>query len=136
MRTHCAKAQYNGACHKTKRVLNPYLNHSCYKTRKSTSKRGFAHASAGVLRAPTTIGQLDWLWFMHRRTHRAEIERTALFRLNDDYGYNQALSRSLHKVNDLLLIARLTATGSGELSFRGATADHVFVEKSISAKMR
>lgn len=73
----------------------------------------FAPLESGKARSET-----DWLHFVRWRSSSGAnvFESSAVM---DDYGYNRGESRRLHRVDDLLFIARASAQGTGQMNFRG-----------------
>ena len=67
-------------------------------------------------------GLLDWMAYHHWPGLPPPARRVQESRVLDNYGYNQALSRSLNEVDDLMLQVRLTMRGPGRVAFRGGAA--------------
>ena len=88
---------------------------------------GFRYAQDTSAELPATMQAPEWLWFQYRSPSQAATRVPRPILVTDDYGYNQALSRSLNEVNDLLLVSRFKTSGTGALYLRGATADRAFV---------
>jgi signal peptidase I len=57
--------------------------------------------------------ETDWLTYHHWRCYANPRARTDEAPIADNYGYNQAVSRELHPVADLLLECRMEFTGQG-----------------------
>jgi signal peptidase I len=73
---------------------------------RSTSERGTA---------------ADWLTYHHWRCFASPLPRRDEYPVLDNYGYNQDESRQLHRVRDLMLVARLRlAGGSGRVAICGS----------------
>jgi len=81
---------------------------------------------------PGTTGRMpiplaDWLVYHHWRCFASPLPRTDEYPVLDDYGYNQDESRQLHRVHDLLLVARLRLEGvRGSVVIRGYDGDDWF----------
>lgn len=65
-----------------------------------------------------------WLVYHHWRCFASPLPRTDEYPVLDNYGYNQNESRQLHRVRDLLLVARLRLDGaSGRVALRAYDGD-------------
>lgn len=55
----------------------------------------------------------EWLVYHHWRCFASPLPRADEYPVLDNYGYNQDESRQLHRISDLLLVARLRLQGAG-----------------------
>ncbi len=67
----------------------------------------------------------DWLWYCHAVRDADGVFNEAA--VTDNYGFNQALSRRLNHVRDLLLIADVAAHGDGVMSLMATYAGRDFM---------
>jgi signal peptidase I len=70
---------------------------------------------------------MDWLEYTHWRRSSTESKGWERADVMDDYACNRGESRVLNNVDDLLLVARITATGAGTFCFRGRFAGREYV---------
>jgi len=75
----------------------------------------------------SSSGPCDWLEYTHWVRSRNDPTRFERGEITDDYAYNRGESRRLNRVDDLLLTARVRATGAGELCFRGSIDGQSYV---------
>ncbi len=83
---------------------------------------GWNHGRQGYCYHPhqTIRADRDSLDYHHWRCFASPLPRTDEYPVLDNYGYNQDESRQLHRVSDLLLVARLRLEGArGNLVIRG-----------------
>jgi len=63
--------------------------------------------------------EFDWLTYRHWRCVPGPGPRIDEYAVQDNYGYNQQMSRQLHQVADLMLVCRMCTTwDAGSLAFR------------------
>ncbi len=87
---------------------------------------GWTRVRQGFCYQPHRAG-LDWLVYHHWRCFASPLPRTDEYPILDNYGYNQDESRQLHRVRDLLLVARLRLEGiRGSVAIRGYDGDDWF----------
>jgi signal peptidase I len=83
---------------------------------------GWTRTAEGFsFRARSELGTAgDWLTYHHWRCFASPLPRSDEYPVLDNYGYNQDESRQLHRVSDLMLVARLRlAGGSGRVAICG-----------------
>ena len=86
--------------------------------------------------APILTGRTDWLTYHHWRCMKGPWPRTDEYAILDNYGYNQGVSRRLHRVSDVLLVCRVRiSTGSGALRF-GVHDGYAWFDISLSVNTR
>jgi signal peptidase I len=67
----------------------------------------FPSGSEGLFSTTSSPAErTDWLAYHHWRCMKGPWPRTDEYAILDNYGYNQGVSRQLHRVSDLLLVVR------------------------------
>jgi signal peptidase I len=85
---------------------------------------------------PELTSHTDWLIYHHWRCIKGPWPRADEYAILDNYGYNQGVSRQLHRVSDVLLVCRARIwTGSGALRF-SAHDGYAWFDISLSMDTR
>jgi len=83
------------------------------------NQQGAGTVRRGGWSAPRSPAPCDWLQYTHWSRSPSDPAQFERAEITDDYAYNRGESRRLNRVDDLLLTARVRATGSGHLCFGG-----------------
>lgn len=90
-------------------------------------------------REGATDGTIDWLSYVHWRRKASDPTQVQEAPIRDDDPINPNVSRRLNDVTDLMLVAQLSATGSGRVYLRcgdGGQAAQISNPKSEISKLR
>lgn len=96
---------------------------------RAPADSGWTRTGEGFCRrsSPESGAAADWLTYHHWRCFASPLPRSDEYPVLDNYGYNQDESRQLHRIRDLMLVARLRlAGGSGSVAIRGYDGENWF----------